>query len=316
MNRPTFSQRGSLARLFFGPGGVRTGWRLCIFLTLFVGLLKLSKLLIHVLLPRADRHLQFVVGGVATFLILLLATWILGRMEGRRIGDFGLPWRDAFRVRFWQGALLGCAFITCLLIMLRLTRTFYFGAIALHGAEVYKWAVAYALVFLLVALVEEFGTRGYVLFTLSKTMGFWPAAVLLSALFAGAHAGNPGENWIGLMNLGFFGLITSMFVRVTGNLWMSIGFHTACDWCETFSYGVANSGGVYPGQLLDSKSCGPSWLSGGSAGPEGSVIYTGLMVASLIWCGLAACRQRQEAQLKFAKDLIGNLQGPEKANNR
>ena len=220
-----------------------------------------------------------------SLLVLLLASWILGRIEGRTLADYGLPWRSMFCTRFWQGALLGFSMITCLLLIMRLVGAFSFGSIALEGFAVFKWAAAYMLVFVLVALLEEFGTRGYALFALASTLGFWPAATLLSVLFAWAHAGNSGENWLGLLNLALFGLAASMFLRKTGNLWMSIGFHTACDWCETFLYGVANSGGVYPGRLMDSDSRGPSWLSGGSVGPEGSVLYTAVVLAPLLWYG-------------------------------
>ena len=39
-----------------------------------------------------------------------------------------------------------------------------------------------------------------------------------------------------------------------------------------YFYGVPDSGGLAPGHLLVSAHSGPAWLSGGSAGPEGSVL--------------------------------------------
>ena len=112
------------------------------------------------------------------FLIFLLASGIMGRIEGRTIADYGLPWRRMFRVQYWQGVLLGFASITGLLVAMRAAGVFYFGSIALHGPYIWKWAIVYAFVFILVALREEFRARGYGLFTLSAGIGFWSAAIL------------------------------------------------------------------------------------------------------------------------------------------
>jgi len=68
------------------------------------------------------------------FLIFLLASWIMGRIEGRTIADYGLPGRRMFGGQFWQGVLLGLASITGLLVAMRVVGVFYFGGIALHGA--------------------------------------------------------------------------------------------------------------------------------------------------------------------------------------
>jgi len=121
-----------------------------------------------------------------------------------------------FHVEFWQGAALGFASITGLLAAMRAVRTFYFQGIALHGFDIWKWAAVYALVFMLVALREEFRARGYALFTLAAGIGFWPAAVLSAAYFGYSHQGNSGEDWLGLFNAAAFGLLACFLLRRTG----------------------------------------------------------------------------------------------------
>jgi uncharacterized protein len=268
-------------RVFYGPSELRAGWRLCIFLGIVVVLINANNLLVRRLLPDADDTTLFLVREVLDFLISLLASWIMSRMERRTIADYGLPWRWSFRAQFWQGVLLGFGSITALLLVMRLVGVFYFGRIALHGFEIWKWAAVYALVFILVALREEFRARGYGLFTLSAGIGFWPAAILSAAYFGYSHHGNSGEDWIGLFNAGAFGLLACFLLRTTGNLWMPIGLHAAFDWGETYFYGVADSGQTLPGHLLNSSSSGPAWLSGGTVGPEGSVLCTLLIV--MVW---------------------------------
>jgi membrane protease YdiL (CAAX protease family) len=105
-------------------------------------------------------------------------------------------------------------------------------------------------------------------------------------LFGYGHHGNSGEDWIGLFNVGLFGLMACFLVRRTGNLWMPIGLHLAFDWGETYFYGVADSGQKLPGHLLEPSSSGPGWLSGGTVGPEGSVLCTLLIIAVWLFCAV------------------------------
>jgi hypothetical protein len=123
-------------RVFYGPSELRAGWRLCIFLGIVVALINASNLMVRRLLHGADGVTLFLVREVMDFLIFLLASLIMGRIEGRTIADYGLPWRGSFRVQFWQGVLLGFASITGLLVAMRVVGVFYFGSIALHGADV------------------------------------------------------------------------------------------------------------------------------------------------------------------------------------
>lgn len=289
-------------RILFISKEIRAGWRLLIFLVLVIGLLNASNLLVGRLLHVADETVLFLVREVMDFLIFLLASWIMGRIEHRTIGDYGLPWRRMFRAQFWQGALLGFAAITSLLVAMRVAGVFYFGTFALHSAEVWKWGTIWLLVFVLVALREEFRARGYALFTLSSGIGFWPAAILSAAYFGYSHHGNSGEDWIGLFNAGAFGILLCFLLRRTGDLWMPIGFHMAFDWGETYFYGVANSGQVLPGHLLNSSSIGPVWLSGGTVGPEGSFLCTLMIV--VFWAICAAWLR----EVKYPKDALNQAQ--------
>jgi uncharacterized protein len=273
-----------LHRVFYGPSELRAGWRLGIFVAIVIALINLSNLTVRRLLPGADSTTLFLAREVMDFLILLLASGIMGRIEGRTIADYGLPWRKMFRVQFWQGVVLGFASITGLLVAMRAAGVFYFGSIALHGRDIWKWAIVYAFVFILVALREEFRARGYGLFTLSAGIGFWSATILSAAFFGYSHHGNSGEDWIGLFNAGAFGLLACFLLRRTGNLWMPIGLHVAFDWGETYFYGVADSGQTLPGHLLTSSSSGPAWLSGGTVGPEGSLLCTLLIVVMWLVC--------------------------------
>jgi len=273
-------------RVFHDTNKLHAFWNLCLFLLLVLPLLYGGNLLTRQLLQGANLAALFFVREIRILFTFFIATWIMGRVEGCNIAEYGLPWRLMLGGRFWMGALLGFVSLTFLLLVMHLVGVFHFGALVLSNTDIVKWALLYVLVFILVALTEEFSARGYALYTLTRIAGFWPAAILTAIVFGYTHVGNSGEDWIGLANVGLFGLLACLLLQRTGNLWMPIGLHMAWDWGETFFYGVANSGKTYPGQLMNSAPSGPLWLSGGSVGPEGSVLCTLLMLLAWILCSI------------------------------
>jgi membrane protease YdiL (CAAX protease family) len=75
-------------------------------------------------------------------------------------------------------------------------------------------------------------------------------------------------------------------LRRTGSLWFAVGMHTSWNWGQTFFYSVANSGFKAPGHLLSSSFHGPDWLTGGTVGPEASLlvfVLIGLMTLLFHW---------------------------------
>jgi len=201
-----------------------------------------------------------------------LATYVVSRLEKRPLLTYGMPPRQAFGARFWEGCAWGFVMMSLILLVIRLTGHFQIDSVALSGRAVFKYAVGWALVFYFVAISEEFIFRGYILFLYTQRMRFWRGALVLSVLFGVAHLGNPGENVFGIVQVIVVGLIFCFTIRRTGTLWLAVGFHASWDWAQTFFYGTADSGLFGVGRFLNTSSAGPRWLTGGSAGPEGSVV--------------------------------------------
>lgn len=223
---------------------------------------------------------------VGNFGILLGACVFLSRLEGRAFGDYGLPRISAFGQNFWLGLLLGLTEISVLVGLIAVCGGFSFGTFALQGAGVFGWGLFHLVLFLFVGLYEEFLFRGYAQFTLGSGAGFWPAAILLSAVFGYMHLGNPGENWIGITSVTLIGLLFAFTLRRTGNLWYAVGLHAGFDWGETYLFSVPNSGALVHGHLSHAVLHGPAWLTGGSVGPEGSVfcfVTMGLQFLLVMW---------------------------------
>jgi membrane protease YdiL (CAAX protease family) len=152
-----------------------------------------------------------------------------------------------------------------------------------------------------VYLIAGLGLPPCLWLSLSKTprCGFWQAAWLTSTLFGFVHTGNNGENWIGIFAAGGIGFVFCVSVYVTGSAWWAIGCHASWDWAETYFYGTADSGLVARGHLLTAIPNGNPLWSGGTDGPEGSVLVLGVILLLLV-AVLALYGRRRETGLARA----------------
>jgi len=237
---------------------------------------------VEYLLPaRTPRLWGALLGKLVMVIAVAVPAIAISRVEHRPFGAYGLPPVTVFGKFFWFGVAWGLAFLSLFLFVLNLLGMFSYGTLALHGAHVWKLGLFWAGFFLLVALFEEFIFRGYTQFAIQQVVGFWPTALLLSAIFAFMHHSNPGETWLGTLGAGTVALFFCFTLRRTGNLWFAVGMHASWDWAQSFLYGVPDSGVVEPGHLLRASLHGPAWLTGGTVGPEGSVLL--LVLIALMW---------------------------------
>lgn len=268
-----------LEKVFNGPRGIRPGWRLLIFLVLA----GIPFFAINLILQARGFHPNFahgipptvvLVGDSVLFGSVLLAAWVMSRLEHKSLGLYGLPGRGAFGRQFWAGAVIGLAALSLLMVGIWLGGGYSFGGLDLGARGILYFGIFWALAFLAVGFAEEFLFRGYSLATLSESIRFWPAAIVLSVLFGAVHLQNVGENPIGALSAALVGLLFCFSLRRSGSLWFAIGLHAGWNYAESFIYSVPNSGTVAEGHLLSShfQAAAPVWLTGGSVGPEGSVL--------------------------------------------
>jgi len=274
--------------VFLGPNGLRAGWRILIFIALFVGQGKVLNIVLHKIPAVVAMHKglagDMMTPGVLMFdeglsvaLLLLTAFWMT-LIEEHTFADYYLPVKEAFGKRFWQGVPYGFAMLSLLMAIIAALHGFSIQGFATAGAVALKFALLYGIGFFFVGMTEEFLMRGYMQYTLGSGIGFWPAALLLSFLFGLGHIQNIGEDWFGAVMAGSFGILAAFALSRTGNIWFPIGMHAAWDWGETYFYGVPDSGFKAQGYLLNSTLSGPHWIAGGKVGPEGSIFALVVLV--------------------------------------
>lgn len=219
-------------------------------------------------------------------LLVFAATWVMARFERRWVFWYGFE-SEGGLWRLLAGA--GCGFVSLSALV---------GALWLHGSlafdhvtspgglSVCLYAAEAGVISLLVGLVEESGHRGYLQFTLTRAIGFWWAALILSAGFSLAHAHKGMETPFGLVGIGLVGLLFTLSLWYTRSLFWAVGFHAAWDWGHDFFYGWAEP---VPGHLMTARAIGDPLWSGGTAGAEASVMILPLlallMLGMCLWWG-------------------------------
>ncbi len=228
-------------------------------------------------LPAAIQELSVLVS-------LLAASVIMTRIEHAPVISYGLEGTGRFR-KFIFGALSGFVALSALVGAM-----WAFGFLHFDGVFVYGWsgagyALAWGITFLLVGIYEEYLLRGYLLNALSREIGFWKGAIILSIAFGAMHISNTGESPVGIFSAAAIGLIFCISLWYLKTLWWAIGFHAAWDWAESYFYGTADSGTVSQGHLFGVHPQGSALWSGGATGPEGSLLIVPLIlaVALLMW---------------------------------
>jgi len=284
--------------IFFNERRLRAGWRLLAFLALLFLFMVLAAAPLAPFLPDLEgegpqaMRLSLLLDGYL-LLPLFLVSWLLTRFVDRRpFASIGLNLKGPWLKELLLGAAIGLAMGGAYLIVGLLVGSVTIGWNGGGGRELALIAGG----LLLAALFEELLFHGYPFQTLIEGIGPYPALLLLSVVFSLFHRANPGFNLLGSINIGLAGLLLGVGLLRTRALWLPIGIHFAWNLFQAaFSFpisGFALGDGPFHAQLG-----GPELLSGGSFGPEGSIIATlvfFLAIAFLVLYGRIRPSKRME----------------------
>jgi uncharacterized protein len=248
---------------------------------------------------RVQRFLSGAVTGIV-FLSVLVASLVAGgwmhfdgrALSGGRVLLYAIAWGVVF-------LLVGCVeegLVRCFLLFTLARGLNFWWSLGIVAALCARVAVStkangtwgtYVIAFLgLVPCVVLYLKR-------VPGQGFWNAAWVTSVLFGAGHTGNPGESWVGIFSAAGIGLVFCVSVKVTGSVWWAIGCHAAWDWGQSYLYGTPDSGMMAKGHLLKSTFSQQVIWSGGSTGPEGSILIIPIMLFIFLVLLVQYGRKRQ-----------------------
>jgi membrane protease YdiL (CAAX protease family) len=267
-----------LSRVFINPQGrLRAGWRVFLFVVLFLITLFLAGWLLASTVSEPPLAANILVLITAT----VLSTWLMMRLvEGRPIAEIGLQFRPGTGKQLALGMGVGGAMAGAVAFAQWATGVSVFEPDP-AATPVYGIATASALL-LVAAANEEILFRGYPFQRLIEGTNVWISVLSLSALFGLVHyANNPHATFLGGLNTVLAGVWLSLAYVRTGGLWLPIGLHFSWNWTLA-AIGLPVSGldlMSTPWQVASAPE--PVWLHGGLYGPEGGLTGTTALLAGI-----------------------------------
>jgi len=269
-----------MRKIFFNQCGLRAGWRLLIFVGIFFALQFAADWMISRLVHPQERSFLDPVGTIyaesETLVLVLVATWIMSKVEHCSFAKYGIPLPSALGWEFIVGLCWGLASTSLLVGLIAAFGGYRIVGLALHGTQLWYFLAIWTIANLLIGFSEELQFRGYLL-------GFWPAAISISVGFGALHYFlKPHERWEDFASTGLLSLFVCLTLRRTGTLALAIGFHAAFDFANLFLWSGRNAGEYATGHLLETAWNGPQWLTGGPLGPEASWMIF-VVIAAMSW---------------------------------
>ncbi|MFD6289759.1 CPBP family intramembrane glutamic endopeptidase [Streptomyces sp. NPDC060205] len=217
--------------------------------------------------------LQLLVGVPTAVLAVFVYRWVVGRTERRPVTELALEEAPS---ALGRGTLIGAALFGAVIVNL-----FTSGYYEVDGIDSRSGAMGLLGFMAAAAVTEELMFRGVLFRIAEERIGTWIALVLTGALFGLSHLLNPNATPWGAAAIAVEagGMLTAAYVA-TRSLWLPIGLHFGWNYAASGVFSTEVSGNDTPPGLLDSSMSGPSLLTGGDFGPEGSVY-------SVLFCVLA-----------------------------
>ena len=286
-----------LRKIFLNDAGrLRSGWRLLVFIVVYMVLTILVTAVLRIVYALAlrvkpDMTPPGIVEDLAFRFIILATSLVAGYVCARLLE--GLPWRSlgiSLHAGWFRQLLVGSAIGAASLALATAIATagggLRFSVSAAGMSPVSKTLIGSLVLFIVAALAEEALFRGYPLQTLTRAQLAWLGVLLTSVPFAAVHLKNPnGGSILAFINTALAGIWLAVAYLRTRSLWFPLGVHWAWNWALGSLFGLPVSGitRIAPNPLLLGTDLGPAWFTGGSYGIEGGVACTVALLISTVF---------------------------------
>ncbi|MFZ0394639.1 MAG: CPBP family intramembrane glutamic endopeptidase [Terracidiphilus sp.] len=272
---PTPPARGGIGWVFIGPLGLRAGWSVAIFIALLIGLGRVLGIIIkatHTMPPPGKiavfTPLIGVVSEGASVLAIVIAAWIVSRIERRRLAEYNLigPRRVP---RFFSGIVTGFLALSVLVIALMSGGWLHFGQRALNGSQIAVYAAEWGVVFLLVGCSEEGLARCFLLFEFARGLNYWWSLGLVAVACTLLSLNPRASGLWGMYAIALLGLAPCLLLQLKRA--PSTGFWCAA-WVTSVLFGAGHT--ANPGE---------NWIGIFSAAGIGFVFCASVKLTGSVW---------------------------------
>ncbi|GAA0268403.1 hypothetical protein GCM10009127_05240 [Alteraurantiacibacter aestuarii] len=220
------------------------------------------------------------------------AVWAWSRyVERRSLATMGLTGERRLH-KYMAGLAIGVGMIALTVGSIWLAGGFVGGDVlpAFSSTASLFWIAILLPCFAFQSGVEEFIFRGWLLSTATRRWNLAAGFIASSCAFAFLHF-SPHQPLREIIMTFTFGLFACAWAWRAGSIWGVMGWHAGWNWITGVGFAVPITGFdlKLPALLVQLTPTGPDVLTGGPAGPEGSVLTIGLLAAGtlllLAWPG-------------------------------
>ncbi|WP_228923005.1 CPBP family intramembrane glutamic endopeptidase [Streptomyces sp. DH7] len=223
--------------------------------------------------------LQLILGLVTAVLAVLVYGWVVRRTEHRPSTEVA---REGAEAAIGRGMLIGVAMFGAVI-----ANIFVNAHYEINGLGSVTGAVGLFGFMAAAAVTEELIFRGVLFRIIEERAGTWIALALTGVLFGASHLLNPNASLWGAFAIAIeAGAMLAAAYAATRSLWLPIGLHFGWNFAAAGIFSVEVSGNNTPQGLLDTVTSGPTWVTGGDFGPEGSVyavLFGALLTIGFLW---------------------------------
>ncbi|MFV8325218.1 CPBP family intramembrane glutamic endopeptidase [Flavobacterium sp. ZS1P14] len=218
-----------------------------------------------------SQHFKFDVTMMHQAVIVVMASWICQSFRRKPfsglVGALKVDWIRNFCI----GILMGSALMAIPSFFL-----FVFTGVRWQIQTMdLQSLLSVTLLFIGVAIAEEFLFRGFAFQRLMCSIGEWPAQIIIAGYFLLTHINNPGMTG----NIKIFASINIFLASImfglafirTKSLSMPLGIHFMANWVQGVALGFGVSGNEETNLLKPVFNGAPDWITGGAFGLEASV---------------------------------------------
>jgi membrane protease YdiL (CAAX protease family) len=206
-------------------------------------------------------------------------------IEQRRVDELG---RRGAGKELACGLLLGCSLFAATFGVIYLVGG---ATVAGNDSGAAPQVIAAGLAAMATAITEEILIRAILFRILERSLGTRIALLISAAAFGLGHAFNPGATAASTAAIAVeAGVLLAAALIVTRRLWLAFGLHAAWNFTEGGVFGATVSGHAQSG-LLISRFHGDALITGGTYGPEASIVAVALCLATAGVLLLAAHRR-------------------------
>lgn len=228
----------------------------------------------------------------STLAITLTVFFYCRVFEGRKLSTIGLSKKGAFP-QYLLGLGVGFAMFSAVVGI-----SYLMGGLTANGLANGKISgILLAFVgFGIQGMSEEVLCRGYFMTTTLRHHKPWVAIVSNSIIFSVLHGANPGISLLALVNLFLCGVMFSLYVLRTDNLWGACALHSIWNFVQGNFFGLPVSG-IDSGDSVFSFSLneGMNLANGGTFGAEAGLPTTIVLSAVIAILLFVPFGKKQEA---------------------